>query len=311
MPFIRYTRDKRGYESTFVMHAYRGVHGASRTRVLYFFRSPSSITVGRRALESEVMEALEHTHPDLPFDWQSLLREPTLPRIESRDRPHRQRSGPRHDQQRPRPQAAEPPQVVIEDETLLGKTVGARDAARLRQRYSDLLQRILRRARTPEERDRLIDRVHRLNPDEWADSAAILAAVPTVDAEWEAIASELPHRRRGRRGGRFRDEPGDRPRPAPDAGQPGVAPSGIIEDSARGEQNNENGWQELETGPAGQSADLNGVGDGGSGRADAGAEPPRAAGAGPAGNDSPDDAASETAGPDGPGVPGGDGHDPY
>ena len=284
MPFIRYARDKRGYESTFVMHAYRGSNGASRTRVLYFFRSPSIAKVGRWPLEGEVMEALEHTHPDLTFDWQSLLREPTLPRIDPRDyrdRPQRPRSGPRPEQSRPRPQAPDPVQVVIEDETLLGRTVGARDAARLRQRYAELLQRIGRRARTPEERDRLIDRAHRLNPDEWPDQAAIQAAVPTIDADWEAIASELPHRRRGRRGGRHRNE---------------GAPSGIISgDSARGEQTNDDG----------QSVDFSGPGDGHGFGPDPGAQPQ------PAGHPGePADPAPET-GPDGAGLPGGDGHDPY
>ena len=78
MPFIRYARDKRGYESTFVMHAYRAAW-TSRARVLYLFRSPSDLKVGRRPLDAEVMEALEHTHPDLAFDWPTLLREPGLP----------------------------------------------------------------------------------------------------------------------------------------------------------------------------------------------------------------------------------------
>ena len=44
------------------MHAYH--HGAGRARVLYLFRSPSNVKVGRQALDGEVTEALEHTHPD-------------------------------------------------------------------------------------------------------------------------------------------------------------------------------------------------------------------------------------------------------
>ncbi len=78
MPFIRVTRDKRGYESTLVMHAYRPNGGGQRGRVLYFFRTPSNLQMGRRALDAEVMEALEHTHPDLSFDWTTLLRDPAL-----------------------------------------------------------------------------------------------------------------------------------------------------------------------------------------------------------------------------------------
>jgi len=62
VPFIRHARDKRGYEQTFVMHAYRPGQGSSRARVLYLFRSPANMKVGRRALDAEVTEALEHTH---------------------------------------------------------------------------------------------------------------------------------------------------------------------------------------------------------------------------------------------------------
>ncbi len=68
MPFIRYTRDKRGYEVTFVMHAYRSPQGTGRTRVLYLFRSPAHLQGGRQALDDEARDGLEHTHPDLTFD---------------------------------------------------------------------------------------------------------------------------------------------------------------------------------------------------------------------------------------------------
>ena len=58
MPFIRYTRDKRGYETTFVMHAYRPGNGGRGTRVLYLFRSPAHIRIGRQPLDEEAREAL-------------------------------------------------------------------------------------------------------------------------------------------------------------------------------------------------------------------------------------------------------------
>jgi hypothetical protein len=263
VPFLRHARDKRGYETTFVMHSYRPGQGpsAGKTRLLYLFRSPSSRKVGRSLLDPEVMEALEHTHPDLTFDWTAMLRTPAPPldqdrserggRGEGRDRGgrqdrhdrndkhggrrdrndrserrpdgqprgDRQESGqPRQEQRRreqpvaaaaPAPVVPDVPAVVIEDDSLLGKTLGAIEAARMRSSYNELLQRIARRARTPEERDRLIDRATRLNPDEWVDEAAITAGASSFASEWEAIREELPRRRRGRRGGRGRDrEPG-------------------------------------------------------------------------------------------------------
>ena len=90
MPFIRQTRDKRGFEHTYVMHVARPSNGAPRTRVLYVFRSPSSLAVGRKPLDAEVMEALEHTHPDLSFDWNNMTREAVVSRSEpQQNRPPR------------------------------------------------------------------------------------------------------------------------------------------------------------------------------------------------------------------------------
>ncbi len=219
------------------MHAYRPGPGqqAGRTRLLYLFRTPSNRKVGRNLLDPEVMEALEHTHPDLTFDWQGMLRAPALAaaepdrdrdrdrgrqRADRAERSERGRRGDRPD--RPDRSASagagaarrEMPPVetappIIEDDSLLGRTAGAVTAARIRGAYNDLVQRVARRARTPEERDRLIERAGRLNPDEWPDAAAVTAGAATFDADAEAIRQELPRRRRGRRGGRVRDrEPG-------------------------------------------------------------------------------------------------------
>jgi hypothetical protein len=300
LPFIRYARDKRGYESTFVMHAYRAGQGGARTRVLYFFRSPSNLKIGRRPLDAEVQEALEHTHPDLSFDWDMLLREPPPARFEPRERARRPT---RSEAARPQPPAEAQAAVVIEDESVLGRTLGAREAARLRGRYNDLLQRVARRARTPEERDRLTDRLMRLNPDDWADEAAVRAGVAGVESEWEAIASELPQRRRGRRGGRSR---GGEPRPSPafevsDAVEAGDLPEGLEEtegEAAPAEASgiiNEEGdpdepvLEEVEAGLMGQDDDVPGAGDRG--------------GLGPESGTGERDAVD---GADGPGVPGRD-----
>jgi hypothetical protein len=197
VPFLRYTRDKRGYETTYVMHGYRTANGPSRTRVLYLFRSPAHVRIGRQALDEEAREALTHTHPDLTFDWHALDREAVVSRYEPpvHSKPRRPPG---------RPGAAAPPPAVLDD-SVLGRALGAGEAARLRTEYAALLDRITRRARTPEDRDRLLERAHRLNPDEWPDAAAVAAGRRTLDAEWGALRAELPSRRRGRRGSR----PGD------------------------------------------------------------------------------------------------------
>jgi hypothetical protein len=243
VPFIRYTRDKRGYECTTVLHQYRPQQGPQRTRVLYVFRSPASLKMGRKALDAEVVEALEHTHPDLSFDWTALHREIVAPHVEPRERPAKSVKKPKPE---PRPAAPDPVPIAIDDQSLLGRVAGAAEALRLRQRHADLLQRILRRARTPEDRDRLTERAARLNPDEWPDEAAVRAGLATIEAEWEAITSELPQRRRGRRGGRHRH---DRRQELPDSGPQTEAPevdpgapeaSGIM--AGDGESERERAW---------------------------------------------------------------------
>src|SRR5690606_23307145 len=208
--FIRYTRDKRGYETTFVMHGYRPAQGPQRTRVLYLFRSPSHIRMGRRPLDEESREALEHTHPDLSFDWTVLGRESEAVRADDRDR-DRERDGGRGRRQQARGARPAPPAapIAVDDQSLLGRTLGGETAARFRARYSNLLQHITRRARTPEERDRLTEIAQRLNPDDWPDAEAIRAHAQTIEAEWDAVAAELPARRRGRRGGRRRESPAE------------------------------------------------------------------------------------------------------
>jgi hypothetical protein len=234
VPFIRYARDKRGYESTYVMHAYRPGQGPQRARVLYLFRTPAHVKIGRRALEPEVMEALEHTHPDLSFDWTNLPSERPTEAFDPRDRERDYRRSRPHSRgaEVPASRPAPAPAPVIEDESPLGRVVGAERAGRLRARHTELMVRIGRRSRTPEDRDRLVERLQRLNPEEWGDEAAVRAVVFTVEAEWDAIAAELPSRRRGRRGGRHHRE-------ADDAGAgPGVRrsaeSSGIIEEAGPG-----------------------------------------------------------------------------
>lgn len=221
MPFIRHMRDKRGFDSLYVMHAYRPTpQDPHRTRVLYMFRSPSHVGVGRQPLDAEVMEALEHTHPDLSFDWQALTRERAAARVDLQERPTRSRSSPsRSGPSRSGPPRSAPPRPVspppraapvvplvprAHDGSVLSRVLGEAESAALRRRHTDLLDRITRRSRTPEERDRLLERARRLNPDDWPDEAAVRAAAPSISADWGVIAAELPGRRRGRRGGRRR-----------------------------------------------------------------------------------------------------------
>ena len=64
-------RDKRGYETTYLMHWFRD--GArNRSRVLYMFRTPGGVRVGRLPLDREVLRQIEAQHPDIQFDWNAV-----------------------------------------------------------------------------------------------------------------------------------------------------------------------------------------------------------------------------------------------
>ncbi len=68
MPFLRVIRDKRGYETTYLMHWYRDGN-RQHSRILYVFRSPGGVRIGRDPLEPEVLRQIEAQHPDITFDW--------------------------------------------------------------------------------------------------------------------------------------------------------------------------------------------------------------------------------------------------
>jgi hypothetical protein len=46
------------------------------TLLLYWFRTPPFVKVGRAALDREARERLELQYPDITFDWDRILREP-------------------------------------------------------------------------------------------------------------------------------------------------------------------------------------------------------------------------------------------
>ena len=70
MAHLRFTRDRRGYENTFLVHG--GRSSRDRPSILYWFRTPPDIRVGRSALDEEAVQALEAEHPEIRFDWARL-----------------------------------------------------------------------------------------------------------------------------------------------------------------------------------------------------------------------------------------------
>lgn len=50
-----------------------GRRGKPVSRVLYFFRTPPSVKVGRQPFTDDVRRALERQYPDITFEWEKLL----------------------------------------------------------------------------------------------------------------------------------------------------------------------------------------------------------------------------------------------
>lgn len=76
MAFLRFSRDKRGYEHFSLVEPTTNRRGNVRQRVLYWFRSPPDVRVGREPFDEGVRRALEAQNPDVTFDWRSILEAP-------------------------------------------------------------------------------------------------------------------------------------------------------------------------------------------------------------------------------------------
>ena len=73
MPFLRFSRDKRGYENTYLCHTFQK-EGKSKLRLLYWFRTPPNVEVGRLALDPDAILSIEQSNPELMFDWDEILK---------------------------------------------------------------------------------------------------------------------------------------------------------------------------------------------------------------------------------------------
>jgi hypothetical protein len=76
MAFLRFTRDKRGYEHFSLVEATTNRRGKSRTRLLYWYRTPPNVRVGREPFDESVRRALETQNPNVQFDWRKIVETP-------------------------------------------------------------------------------------------------------------------------------------------------------------------------------------------------------------------------------------------
>jgi len=70
VPFVRVSRDRRGYEHIYLFEV--SSRRPSKPRILYWFRTPPGVRVGREPFDEPVRRALEAQNPGVTFDWKKL-----------------------------------------------------------------------------------------------------------------------------------------------------------------------------------------------------------------------------------------------
>jgi hypothetical protein len=78
VPYVRFSRDKRGYEYLSLVQPSAGRRGKA-SPVLYWFRTPPGIRVGRKPFDEFARRTLERRHPEIAFDWEALSNTPIPP----------------------------------------------------------------------------------------------------------------------------------------------------------------------------------------------------------------------------------------
>jgi hypothetical protein len=226
VPFLRVLRDKRGYETTYLMHWFRD-GGRQRSKILYVFRSPPGVKVGRDPIDPAIIEEIEAQHPDIEFDWRALRENQQV--IDTSPEPRRPRSSrtpgraepvegrrPRKEERekpvpekaaadRPRPEAAaargdavaeaprQPPLAIptaIEGVTREDKLVF------LLNWYLNLRERVPHRTHDPIRREALRALVERLNPEAWVGEEGIAAGLQDAAEALHRLSALFSKRRK-------------------------------------------------------------------------------------------------------------------
>ena len=211
MPFLRVIRDKRGYETTYLMHWFRDGN-RQRTRILYAFRTPGGVRVGRDPLEPAVLREIEAQHPDIAFEWKVIRDNQQIiePAIEQRRRRPKANDGAAAAAPPAPPAAAAaggspPPGRAASDRpkpvpsTIAGATPDEQ-VAFLTEWYGAIRERIDKRISDAARRVTLHALAERLNPVAWTDADQITAGLQQAGEALERLARVFARRRRrGRR----------------------------------------------------------------------------------------------------------------
>jgi hypothetical protein len=208
------------------MHWYREGN-RQRSRILYVFRTPGGVRVGREALEPEILRQIEHEYPDIDFDWPVVVENQQV--VESSPEPRRVRKKRREDEVEtppvpapaapPKPVRPEPvptlaPGVPVLPSVIEGATPDEQIAF-LAEWYPQIRERISQRIADPARRETLLVLVERLNPAMWTDADQITSGLQQASEALERLAKIFARRRRRTRRARKSDQT---------TGEPGLPP---------------------------------------------------------------------------------------
>ena len=248
MPFLRVIRDKRGYETTYLMHWFRDGN-RQRSRILYAFRTPGGVRVGRDSLDPDVLREIEAHHPEIAFEWKAIRDNLQViePAVEQRRRRPRGEETPPAAVQPAAPPvavpvaASEPASERVSEatsEATSGATSGAtqpragsapaegvdrpkpvpstiagttpdEQIAFLTEWYATIRERIEKRISDPVRRVALHALAERLNPSAWTDADQTTTGLQQAGEALERLSHVFARRRR--RGRRRPTEPATRP----------------------------------------------------------------------------------------------------
>ena len=235
MPYLRVIRDKRGYETTYLMHWFRE-NNRQQSRLLYVFRTPGGVRVGRSAMEPETLRQLEARHPEIDFDWPTVLDNRQLidstPVEQRRPRERRRdeeaapataapgvsrraesvpRSTPTSTQTSVQAPAQAPPRPRFVVPARLEGDSPDTQIAFLAEWHPQITAQIEQRAADPSRREALLALVARLDPASWTDADQITMGLQQAAEALERLSHVFAKRRRRSCKGKRADSPGNAP----------------------------------------------------------------------------------------------------
>ena len=215
MPFLRVLRDKRGHETTYLMHLFRD-GGRSRSRVLYMFHSPQGLLVGGRPLDPDARAELSRLYPDVPFDWRDLVAHQQVVEVGEPFRPRKRRQASDEDDEpvagenTASPEGEEAGSTAEDEESSpgapaalpasIGGATPEEQITWLTEWFPRVRDLIPERFHDEVRRQALDALASRLDPSGWADEQSRQEGLQAAAEAWGRLARVfVRRRRRGRR----------------------------------------------------------------------------------------------------------------